>query len=185
MARSKFRGREKAGRRFNRQSDAAKEAETDSDARAEEELLLPQESETHQPLRLIEFSRNFEQRLNVVPRIDRGASSGDVVVQPEKTTGRPPLHFTLNQDTPASRPPGTSRYTAIMSIKLPLNEMTLQEKLAAMEALWEDLSRSPGAIKSPEWHKEILDERRKRVDDGAAQFEDWDQVKVRMREKLR
>ena len=27
---------------------------------------------------------------------------------------------------------------AVMSIKLPLNEMTVQEKLAAMEALWED-----------------------------------------------
>jgi hypothetical protein len=30
--------------------------------------------------------------------------------------------------------------------------MTVQEKLAAMEALWEDLSRSPEAIESPEWH---------------------------------
>ena len=32
-----------------------------------------------------------------------------------------------------------------------------------MGALWEDLSRSPEAIESPEWHREILDERRQRV----------------------
>ena len=36
-----------------------------------------------------------------------------------------------------------------MSIKLLLDEMTVQEKLAAMESLWEDLSRSPEAIESP------------------------------------
>lgn len=72
-----------------------------------------------------------------------------------------------------------------MSIKLPLHEMTTQEKLAAMEALWEDLSRSPEAIESPEWHKEILDERRQRAADGSAQFEDWETAKAKIREKLR
>jgi hypothetical protein len=30
-----------------------------------------------------------------------------------------------------------------MSANLPLNEMSLEEKLQAMEALWEDLSREP------------------------------------------
>jgi len=55
-----------------------------------------------------------------------------------------------------------------MATKLPPHEMTIQEKLATMEALWEDLSRSPDAIESPEWHSEILDERRQRVADGTA-----------------
>ena len=63
--------------------------------------------------------------------------------------------------------------------------MTIQEKLAAMEALWEDLSRSPEAIESPEWHKEILDERGQRVADGTAYFEDWEAAKATIREKLR
>jgi len=77
------------------------------------------------------------------------------------------------------------RYTAVMSIKLPLHEMSVKEKLAAMEALWEDLSRSPETIESPEWHKDILDERRQRVADGSAQFEDWETAKAKIREKLR
>jgi hypothetical protein len=33
-----------------------------------------------------------------------------------------------------------------MSKTLPLKEMTLHEKLAAMEALWEDLARSPESL---------------------------------------
>jgi hypothetical protein len=72
-----------------------------------------------------------------------------------------------------------------MATKLPLHEMTIQEKLAAMEALWEDLSRSSEAIESPEWHKEILDARRQRVAAGTAQFEDWETAKAKIREKLR
>ncbi len=63
--------------------------------------------------------------------------------------------------------------------------MTIQEKLVAMESLWEDLSRTPEAIESPEWHKEILDERRQRVAGGTGQFEDWEKAKARIREKLR
>ena len=72
-----------------------------------------------------------------------------------------------------------------MVTKLPLHEMTIQEKLAAMEALWEDLSRSPQTIESPGWHKEILDDRRQRVADGTAHFEDWETAKAKIREKLR
>ena len=72
-----------------------------------------------------------------------------------------------------------------MATKLPLHEMTIQEKLAAMEALWEDLSRSPETIESPEWHKEILDERQQRVADGTSQFRDWETAKAKIREKLR
>jgi len=77
------------------------------------------------------------------------------------------------------------RYTSVMATKLPLHEMTIQEKLAAMEALWEDLSRSPEAIESPEWHREILDERRQRFADGTSRFEDWETAKAKIREKLR
>ncbi len=77
------------------------------------------------------------------------------------------------------------RYTAVMSIKLPLDEMTVQEKLAAMESLWENLSGSPEAIESPIWHKDILDQRQQRIADGNAQFEDWEAAKAKIRERVR
>jgi hypothetical protein len=72
-----------------------------------------------------------------------------------------------------------------MSKVLPLNEMTLHEKLAATEALWEDLARSPESIESPAWHEEVLDERRQRIADGKARFDDWETAKVEIRNKSR
>ena len=65
-------------------------------------------------------------------------------------------------------------YCAVMSIRLPLHEMTIQEKLAAWKRCGKTCPRSPEAIESSEWHKDILDERRQRVADGTAQFEDWE-----------
>ena len=62
--------------------------------------------------------------------------------------------------------------------------MTLHEKLAAMESLWEDLARSPESIDSPTWHKDILDERRQRIAQGEAQFADWETAKAKIRNKM-
>jgi len=70
-----------------------------------------------------------------------------------------------------------------MPITLPLKEMTLQEKLAAMESLWEDLAHSPEAVESPAWHKDVLDERRQRIAEGKSQFVDWDTAKAEIRNK--
>ena len=51
-----------------------------------------------------------------------------------------------------------ARYGFAMAT-LALSEMTLRDKLATTEALWEDLSRTPEAIESPAWHKEVLEQR--------------------------
>ena len=69
-------------------------------------------------------------------------------------------------------------------MNLPLKEMTLEEKLAAMELLWEDLSRSPESVESPGWHKDILDERRGRVAEGKARFVDLETAKKDIRNKI-
>jgi len=71
-----------------------------------------------------------------------------------------------------------------MLINLPLKDMTLQEKLAVMESLWEDLPHTPEAIESPAWHKDILDERRQRFTEGKSRFIDWETAKADIRDKL-
>lgn len=71
-----------------------------------------------------------------------------------------------------------------MPITLPLKEMTLHEKLAAMELLWEDIARSPEAFESPPWHKDIPDERHQRIAEGNARFVDWEKAKAEIRKKL-
>jgi len=75
-------------------------------------------------------------------------------------------------------------YAGIMPVTLPLKEMTVQEKLAAMESLWEDLARTPEAVESPAWHKDILDERRQRLAEGKSRFIDWETAKAEIRKKL-
>jgi len=71
-----------------------------------------------------------------------------------------------------------------MSKPLPLEEMTLQEKLAAMESLWENIAGSAEPLESPGWHKAILDERAKRIATGEARFDDWETAKKEIRKKL-
>jgi len=67
---------------------------------------------------------------------------------------------------------------------LALNEMTLRDKLAAMEALWEDLSRTPEAIESPAWHKEVLEQRQNRIAEGKAQYTVWEAAKSGIRRQV-
>jgi hypothetical protein len=72
-----------------------------------------------------------------------------------------------------------------MSANLPLHEMSLEKKLQAMEALWEDLSREPDRIESPSWHQDLLKETERRVESGEATFSDWEKAKVSIRDRLK
>jgi hypothetical protein len=72
-----------------------------------------------------------------------------------------------------------------MAVTLHLDEMTVAEKLAAMELLWDDLSRTPEVIESPEWHKTILEDRRRRIVEGEAQFVDWEKAKAEILKRSR
>jgi len=58
-----------------------------------------------------------------------------------------------------------------------LAKLSLREKLQLMEAIWEDLRGRVDAMRVPEEHREILDERRSRVASGEAKILDWDKVK--------
>lgn len=65
-----------------------------------------------------------------------------------------------------------------MSETLPLKEMTIHEKLAAMEAVCEDdLARSPECIESPVWHEEALNEAVSEFQMQRLDFEDWERAK--------
>ncbi|MBI4471591.1 MAG: addiction module protein [Acidobacteria bacterium] len=44
--------------------------------------------------------------------------------------------------------------------------------------------RSSERIESPEWHKQIFDERRQRANAGKARFEDWENAKMKIRESV-
>lgn len=71
-----------------------------------------------------------------------------------------------------------------MPFNLPLKDMTLHEKLSAMEALGEDLARAPEAVESPSWHKDTLAERARHVAEGTSRFTNWETTKANIRDKL-
>jgi hypothetical protein len=70
-------------------------------------------------------------------------------------------------------------------ISLPLKEMTRVEKIMALEALWEDLSRNEAEFDSPSWHKNELAMTEQRVKSGKEQPVDWEAAKKQLRKRQR
>jgi Putative addiction module component len=67
---------------------------------------------------------------------------------------------------------------------LNLEEMTIEEKLKAMEMLWDDICRRAPDFSSPSWHEDVLKEREERSKNGKDKFVDWDQAKKDLRDSL-
>ena len=67
---------------------------------------------------------------------------------------------------------------------LPLEKMTVEEKLQVMEELWSDLCCNQNHIPVPQWHKDILDKRENLVKEGKATFVDWETAKKRIADRI-
>lgn len=68
---------------------------------------------------------------------------------------------------------------------IPIDALTVPEKLVLMERLWADLSRRPTDVSSPDWHGDVLADRLAAVRDGKTTFVDWVDAKKRLRERLK
>ena len=68
---------------------------------------------------------------------------------------------------------------------LPIEDLSIADKLLLMERLWAELSRRPGDIPSPDWHGDVLVEREAAVREGRTAFVDWDDAKKRLRERFK
>ena len=71
-----------------------------------------------------------------------------------------------------------------MTYQLPLDKMSLDEKLETMESIWQDLCKSEKQVTSPEWHNDVLSERETRVQDGDEQFVSWVKAKKDIKNNL-
>lgn len=70
-----------------------------------------------------------------------------------------------------------------MSITLPLEEMTVEEKMQAMEAIWEGLTGDPDALESPAWHGDVLRERERQAEAGETHFIPWEEARENLRRR--
>ncbi|MDY0041320.1 MAG: addiction module protein [Desulforhabdus sp.] len=66
-------------------------------------------------------------------------------------------------------------------VDLPLSKLTVAQKVALMEALWDDLARHEKTLDSPDWHEEVLKDREKAIAAGKASFSDWKEAKERIK----
>ena len=51
-----------------------------------------------------------------------------------------------------------------MGITLPLEKMTTEDKIRAMETIWDELCKKDENIVLPSWHKDVLEEREKVIE---------------------
>lgn len=69
-----------------------------------------------------------------------------------------------------------------MQVTLPLDKMTVEEKLDLIEEIWKDLDRNAEDIPSPAWHADVLREREQQVREGKMRFMDLEEAERTIRE---
>ncbi len=62
-----------------------------------------------------------------------------------------------------------------------IESMSVEERLQAIEQLWDSVSRLGEAVASPAWHGEVLAARRARVEAGDGQFLSIAEVRERLK----
>ena len=62
-----------------------------------------------------------------------------------------------------------------------LEKMSVTERLQVMDQLWDSLTRNADEISSPDWHQDVLADRKARAQRGEAKFLTLDQLRSRLR----
>ncbi len=70
-----------------------------------------------------------------------------------------------------------------MEITSALEHMSIEEKIRAMETIWENLCKKADSISSPSWHQDVLADREEQIQNGTYPFIDWNQAKDYIRNK--
>ena len=71
-----------------------------------------------------------------------------------------------------------------MNITLPLKQMSTEEKLQVMEAIWDDLNQPADELQPPAWHGKVLEAIEAAIERGEETFDDWETAKQRIRDNL-
>jgi putative addiction module component (TIGR02574 family) len=62
-----------------------------------------------------------------------------------------------------------------------IEKMSVAERIQAIEQLWDALCRETGDMLSPEWHRQVLADRKARAERGDAKFLTLAQLRSRLR----
>lgn len=72
-----------------------------------------------------------------------------------------------------------------MGFALPLDKMSLADKIQTMETLWDDLCHHVQDVAVPEWHYEVLATREQDLVEGRECVTDWEAAKGKIRESVK
>ncbi len=62
-----------------------------------------------------------------------------------------------------------------------IRKMSRVERLATMEALWDSLVEEEAEVESPDWHRDILAERKRKIESGKAEFTSLEKLRASRR----
>jgi len=64
-----------------------------------------------------------------------------------------------------------------MGVALYVEKMSIEEKIQAMETIWDDLCKKADSISSPPWHAKVLNDRENGISHREDVFIDWNSAK--------
>ena len=67
-----------------------------------------------------------------------------------------------------------------MSVDFQIDTLSVAEKVQLLETVWTSLCSHSGDVRSPEWHREVLEARKQRLEDGHATVSPWSEAKARL-----
>jgi hypothetical protein len=71
-----------------------------------------------------------------------------------------------------------------MPITLPLQTMSVEEKIQVMESIWDDLCDTAGSTLTPDWHRSILTARKAALKGGNDEVLDWETAKKKISQDI-
>ncbi len=63
-----------------------------------------------------------------------------------------------------------------------ISNMSIAERLQTMEAIWDSLTHEDTDIESPDWHNDVLTERKKAIENGSAKLISLNELKASLKE---
>lgn len=69
-------------------------------------------------------------------------------------------------------------------LEIPVDQMSVEEKLHAMEVIWNDLCRRAKDVPSPAWHQDELAAREAAIERGEQTPVPWEDAKREIRRRI-
>ena len=66
-----------------------------------------------------------------------------------------------------------------------IKQLSREEKLRIMEAIWEDLTGEEEQMVSPDWHRKALKETERRLSAGQEKIVEWQEAKKELRKRFK